>query len=248
MSVQKKWVLFYLAAFVIMVFLNYWSATNVGSVANNNQAIIQPAGFAFSIWGLIYILLLIWIIKIFFSKTGEEVARKAKFWPAANFLLNGLWILVFTAEWVALSTIVIIALLYTIVKIYLSMNHKSLHWFDRFPFSIYFGWVSVATIVNIFTLAVSTNNESIFGISELSWTLAVLAGVTIFAFIIGYYFKDWLYPLVIIWTYGGIYIENESAYTVLDILLVLSCVVLLVVTFVEGLKKVNIRKGKDSKQ
>lgn len=59
MAKTKKWSIGYLIAYALMIFLNYSSATNVGAVADQEQAIIQPAGFAFSIWGLIYILLFI---------------------------------------------------------------------------------------------------------------------------------------------------------------------------------------------
>ena len=72
MSSQKRWATGYLIAFIVMIFLNYWSGTNVGSVADANQAIIQPAGFTFSIWGLIYVLLFAWIIKLFFSGDGPS--------------------------------------------------------------------------------------------------------------------------------------------------------------------------------
>ena len=67
MSSQKRWATGYLIAFIVMIFLNYWSGTNVGSVADANQAIIQTAGFAFSIWVLIYVLLFASFINLFFS-------------------------------------------------------------------------------------------------------------------------------------------------------------------------------------
>ena len=50
MNTQKKWAEGYLAAFLVMIVMNYFIGTNVGSVADNNQPIIQLAGFAFSIW------------------------------------------------------------------------------------------------------------------------------------------------------------------------------------------------------
>lgn len=111
MPKQRIWAIAYLIAFGLMIFLNYWSATNVGIVADNNQAIIQPAGFAFSIWGLIYVLLFIWIIKRFFDNTWEgSLASRLTFWPILNFLLNGLWIVVFTQQWLVASTLVIAGL------------------------------------------------------------------------------------------------------------------------------------------
>lgn len=65
MNQSKKLGIVYLITFAIMIFLNYWSATNVGNVADANQPLLQPAGFAFSIWGFIYFLLFIWIIRAF---------------------------------------------------------------------------------------------------------------------------------------------------------------------------------------
>src|SRR5699024_10898759 len=114
MSSRKRWAAGYLIAFIVMIFLNYWSETNVGSVADANQAIIQPAGVAFCIWCLIYVLLFAWSIKLFFSGDGSVTARLTC-WPVLNFLLNGLWILVITQQWLGASVIVILGLLYALV-------------------------------------------------------------------------------------------------------------------------------------
>jgi hypothetical protein len=94
-----------------------------GRGANNNETIVQPAGFSFSIWGLIYILLFIWIIKAFFAKTWEEsVASRLEFCPIVNFMLNALWIIVFTQQRIFDSVIVIIALLYTLAEMYTTLT------------------------------------------------------------------------------------------------------------------------------
>src|SRR5699024_6799525 len=173
MSSQRKWATGYLITFMVMIFLNYWSGTNVGSVADANQAIIQPAGFAFSIWGLIYMLLFAWIIKLFFSGDGSVTAR-LKFWPVVNFLLNGLWILVFTQQWLWASVIIIAGLLYSLVKMYVVMTGAGRCVFDRLALSVYMGWVTIAAIVNIFALAVNNDVESFIGLGELPWTIIML--------------------------------------------------------------------------
>ena len=72
MKKQRKWVIVYLITFFIMIAINYISGSNIGSIANDEQAIIQPAGFAFAIWGLIYILILIWLIKLFKMGTIDK--------------------------------------------------------------------------------------------------------------------------------------------------------------------------------
>ena len=98
-----------------MIGMNYiigMSGLDVRDVANNNEAIVQPAGYAFSIWGLIYLLVFVWIINLFFSKKDKStITARLTFWPIANFLLNGAWIFAFTQEWVFVSVLIIVALL-----------------------------------------------------------------------------------------------------------------------------------------
>lgn len=211
MAKTKKWALGYLTAFISMIFLNYWSATDVGIVANQDQAIIQPAGFAFSIWGLIYLLLFIWIIRLFFvNQNGDSPVKRLTFWPILNFVLNGLWIIAFTQEWLLLSVLIIAALLITLIMIYSRITQVNTHWFNRVPFSIYFGWVTVATIVNIFTWVKAMNRTQVFGLSELTWTIIMLVAATGIAVWISLKFSDWIFPLVLIWSYSAILVEQDQ--------------------------------------
>ena len=73
MTRQKKWVLGYFTAFIVMIVMNYSAGSSVGEVADDNSTIIQPTGFAFSIWGLIYVLILFWMIRLFFSKKDQSL-------------------------------------------------------------------------------------------------------------------------------------------------------------------------------
>lgn len=248
MTTHRKWVIGYFIAFIVMVVMNYlvgMSGSDVASIANNNESIIQPAGFAFSIWGLIYILLFIWMIYLFFSKRDKSpITTRLKFWPILNFLLNGVWIFFFTQEWVLASVIVIVALLYTLAEIFTSITKTSDHWFDRFPFSIYFAWVTVATIVNIFTLATANNVDTILGMGELAWTIIVLIVAALIGSAIGLFFKDWLYPLVLIWPFVGIYVESGGEFTSLDVTLAgisLALVIVSIVVIVDKTKSLQTR-------
>lgn len=229
MSTQRKWAAGYLAAFIVMIVMNYFVGTNVGNVADNNQPIIQPAGFAFSIWGLIYILVFIWIIKQFFQKTWEDSpAYKLKYWPIINFLLNSAWILVFTQQMILASVIVIFSLLITLIIMHILITSQNYSWFDRFPYSVYFAWVTVASIVNVFQLTNDNNIDSIIGLDELTWTIIMLAAAGVIGVLTALYFKDWLYPLVIIWPLYAIYSENGSDYMNLNITLLIISIVLAV--------------------
>lgn len=233
MSLQKKWATGYLAVFIVMMVMNYFAGTTIGNVANNNQSIIQPAGFAFSIWGLIYLLIFIWIIKQFFQKNWENsIAYRLKYWPIINFLLNSAWILVFTQQMVLASVIVIFALLITLIIMHILITNHQYDWYDRFPYSIYFAWVTVASIVNVFQLTNDNNIDAVLGMDELTWTIIMLVAAALIGVITALYFKDWLYPLIIIWPLYGIYIENSNVYQSLNITLLIISGVLVVCSIV----------------
>lgn len=243
MSTQRKWVIGYFIAFVIMIIMNYSVGSSVGNVAEDNPTIIQPAGFAFSIWGLIYVLLLILMIKLFISKNDKtSITTHLKFWPILNFILNGLWIVAFTQQWMLVSTIIIAALLYTLAEMFSTISETNYRWFDRFPFSIYFAWVTLATIVNIFTLASANNVDTILGMDELTWTILVLIVAGIIGIAIAVLFKDWLYPLVLIWPLTAIYVESGDVSTLLNITLLIVSILLALVAIMVIINKIKSLK------
>lgn len=210
MTGKKQLGIIYTVTFLLMIFVNYITATDVGMVADEDPALIQPAGYVFSIWGIIYLLLFIWIIRLFFTKNDRNrVYESLRYWPIANFVLNGLWIIAFTQEWYLASVIIIIALLITLFVIYKYISHVSSYWFDRLPFSIYFGWGTVATIVNIVTWVKEMGIEEVLGFDEYQWTLALLIIGTMIAVFVSLVHRDWLYPLVFAWAYTGIILEND---------------------------------------
>lgn len=210
MTAKKRLGIIYSITFILMLVVNYFTATDVGMVADDNPAIIQPAGYVFSIWGVIYLLLAIWIVRIFLkNNTSDRVYESVHYWVVANFILNGLWIIAFTQLWYLASVIIIIGLLITLVVIYKKISHVSTSWFDRLPFSIYFGWVTVATIVNINTWVKQMGVEEVLGFDEYQWTLALLVIATGIAVFVSLVHLDWLYPLVFAWAYVGIILRND---------------------------------------
>lgn len=219
MTERKKLGLFYSIAYAIMIALNYWSATDVGMIADQDQVIIQPAGYVFSIWGLIYILLILWLIRLFtVDDNKDSIYDHLSYWPVANFILNGMWIIAFTQEWKLASVVIIIALLVTLLVIYEKIMKYRKHWFDRVPFSVYFAWGTVATIVNIVDWVNDLEIEEVLGLNEYQWTLILLVIATVIALIVALVNMDWIYPLVFVWTYVGIIIENENQLFLLTII------------------------------
>lgn len=240
MTRQMKWIIGYFIAFVIMIIMNYSAGSSVGNVADDNPTIIQPAGFAFSIWGLIYVLIFIWLIKLFFSKSDKTtVIERLTYWPIINFILNGVWIVVFTQQWMIISTVVILALLFTLFKMHTIISAGVYHWYDRLPFSIYFGWVTIASIVNIFTTFSNYNIESFLGMSELVWTITLVVAAALIGMFIAGFFNDWLYSLVLIWPFFGIYMASGDVSTGLNITLAAASLILVITAIIIISKKIK---------
>lgn len=82
--------------------------------------------------------------------------------------------------------------------------------FVKLPFSIYFGWITVATIANLTTLLVSVGWNG-FGLSQTVWAVAIIAIGAIIGIITILRNKDYPYGLVILWAYAGILIKHVSA-------------------------------------
>ena len=243
MTRQRKWVIGYFIAFVIMIIMNYSVGSSVGNVADDNPTIIQPAGFAFAIWGLIYILIFIWMIKLFFSKNDKtSVVERLTYWPIINFILNGVWIVTFTQQWMIISTIVILALLFTLFRMHAIISAEPYHWYDRLPLSIYFGWVTIASIVNIFTVFSSYNMESFLGMSELAWTIIAIVAAALIGVFIAWFFNDWLYPLVLIWPFFGIFMESGDISAGLNISLAATSLILVIVAVIIIFRKTKAMK------
>lgn len=242
MTDRKRWGIIYSVAFVIMVGVNYLVGGNVGNIANQDQAIIQPASYVFSIWGVIYVLLAIWIIRLFIRKDDPSpIYKSIHYWLVSNFALNAFWIVVFTQVWLIASTIVIIGLLITLIVIYKKLTRHGIHWFDRAPFSIYFGWVTVATIVNIIDTVNGQGIEELIGLNEYQWTLILLVIATLIALFVSLFHKDWLYPLIFAWAYIGIIIENENQLFLLTIISGAGVVFHLLASAIVGFDKMRSR-------
>ncbi|MFA5024651.1 MAG: TspO/MBR family protein [Patescibacteria group bacterium] len=208
-----------LVSYVIMVAVNASAillpiaGKQTGDVSNSYPNLFTPAGYAFSIWGLIYILLGIYVVYQFWQGKNEKVGLINRLF-IVNSLLNAAWIFAWHYDVIWLSVIIMAGLLITLIKIADILRVNKLtnkeSWLIRLPFSVYFGWITVATIANItvFLVKVGWNR---FGFSEIFWTITILlAGALIAAWRT---IKDRAvaYGLVPIWAYAAILYKHLAA-------------------------------------
>lgn len=201
--------------YVSMVYVNFLANSlplnnrSTGAVSDSYPNLFAPAGFTFSIWGVIYILLGGFLIYQFTRIDKRKVILLEKINPLfiLSSILNILWIVFWHYDYIGLSVIIMLGLFFTVMRIaFLAQPEK---FFVSKPFSVYFGWISIALIANISIFLVSINWNG-FGIPEYVWTVIVL----IFGAIIGTIRilkdNDIAYGLVFVWAYIGILSKHLS--------------------------------------
>ncbi|MGM0689221.1 MAG: tryptophan-rich sensory protein [Bacillota bacterium] len=212
--------------YLIMVVVNALASAlpingiTTGQVSDSYPDLFAPAGITFAIWGLIYILLAGYILYqfgIFQADKGvsrNELFQKIGIYFIISSLANALWIFAWHYDKIGLSLLLMIIILVCLILIasMLSKEEFSLQEkiFIRLPFSVYFGWITVATIANVTTYLVYINWGG-FGISEQAWMVLILfVGVAI-GIARMFKDKDVAYGLVFVWAYAGIWIKHSSS-------------------------------------
>ena len=217
-----------------------------GELSDAYPNLFVPIGLTFSIWALIYLLLGIFIfmqVKTFFTKeNGPTYVDKIGWLFVINGIANMLWIVAWHYQYVILSFVIMLVILGSLMAIYTRLNmsnsvlSSSEKWTAKLPFSVYLGWISIATIANATTVLVD-NNWSGFGISEEIWTVIMIGIGTLLGLFFLLKKRDWAYAAVIVWAFFGIYLKRSAAEPVYTSITTttLICMALLVVTGIVAL-------------
>ena len=177
-----------------------------------------PAGFTFSVWGVIYLALtlyVLYLLGLFRGKNpvNEPLLVKTAIVFSVSSLVNTGWIFAFHYGALALSALLTAFLLICLIDLRHIIAAESLTPREKFfvglPFSLYFGWVTVALIANITALLVGLGWNG-FGVSEPVWTIAILLVGAVIGVLATLRFRDPAYALVLVWAYGGILANHLS--------------------------------------
>lgn len=217
-----RWVT--LVAVLVNVFFNYYlnakpiSGKTIGDVSNQYPTLITPAGYAFSIWGIIYLSFIIYaIVQVLPSQQRRQVYNQLT-WPLiATSILSITWLISFSLEYIALSVLIISGMLLTAIILFGKAKQAVFRNEARFwvaiPFALYIAWLSVATIVNTSVWLKDMGWQG-GALGESPWTIGMLGVILVLSIVISYIFRDIVYPLVIAWATVAIYVarqnENES--------------------------------------
>lgn len=188
-----------------------------GGISDRFQVYFVPAGYVFSIWGLIYLGLIAFAVyQALPAQRDNPRLRRIGYLFALSCLANIAWLFLWHYEIFPLTLVAMLALLLLLIAIYLRLDigrarvPTAERWLVHVPFSIYLGWITVATIANVTSL-LDYLNWSGWGISPEAWTVIMLvAGVGI-ASAVSLTRGDVAYMLVIVWAFAGIAVKHAGA-------------------------------------
>lgn len=189
---------------------------NTGEISDRFDVYFTPAGYVFSIWGLIYIGLLAYVVYQALPAQRENPRlRRIGWWVVFGSLANTAWIFLWHYEVFPLTLVAMLVLLVTLIIAYLALgvNRTSVSTGERLavhlPFSIYLGWITVATVANV-TALLDYLQWNAWGISEVVWMWIILAAVLVIACAVNFMRRDIAYALVILWAVAGIGIKHAA--------------------------------------
>lgn len=213
---------------LLTIIFNYLSNTGIfngktiANVSKQYQNLFTPAGYAFSIWGVIYILLIafvIYTVRSLFnpSKTeADNFVEKIGWWFVVSCVANCVWILTWLYGYIGISVVVLsIALISLLFILMEALKYNSTHsqkWFINYPFQIYSGWVSVALIAAV--AAWLTKIEwSGLGLSEIMWTVILIIIASIIHLFMTWKMNAPVFAMVAVWALFAIAVANKMIST-----------------------------------
>ncbi|OHD54800.1 MAG: hypothetical protein A2Y33_02185 [Spirochaetes bacterium GWF1_51_8] len=201
------------------VFINYYAVTlplngkSTGQLSDELPNLFVPAGITFSIWGVIYLLQLAFIVyqiyKLFRSEETPVFFRKIGIFYPLTCIFNSIWIVTWHYQYVWLSLVIMVLLLASLCLIYIRLRAGleeftyRQQWMLQLPFSVYLGWITVATVANV-TAALVKHGWSGWGLSPVVWTIIVIAVCVLITSWVLYTRRDLGYAAVVEWALFGI--------------------------------------------
>lgn len=254
--------------FIVMIVVNAlaniipFNGLTTGEVSDSYPNLFAPAPLTFSVWGVIYVLLAGYILYQFGflcnkdSSFSKELIEKIGVLFTISSMANTGWMFVWHYKSIGISVVLMAVILVCLILINLNTAKSELSTrekiFIRLPFSIYFGWITVATIANVTAFFVSLGGNGYNWVLTIAVLIVglVIAGFTMFKN------QNLGYGIVVIWAYIGILIKHTSKsgfggqYPLIILVLILCIIVLLIaevyiaVTDKEKLKSFTLFKKK----
>lgn len=202
-------------AFLAMVTTNVLANTlpingqTTAEISDKQTVLFTPAGYVFSIWGVIYVLVGIWVfLQVKNRNTEHATTNKISLLFIVSCAFNIIWLLSWHYEYFVLSIVVMFLLLITLIMLYTQYPKSDARFGGRFPFSFYLGWISVASIAN--TAYTFKHYNISLGIDEAILTIILLIVAGALAIFIRSMSRDPYFAIVFVWAIIGIAARNTE--------------------------------------
>jgi hypothetical protein len=213
---KNKFVLINILTFIVTLVVNFL-ATNLPlnnlstkEISDSFDIYFVPAGYVFSIWGLIYLGLIGFIVFQALPKNRlNDHVLHIGIWFAVGNLANALWLVSFHYQQFALALGFMLILLVSLISIFLRLDigktkvTTSENWLVNVPFSLYLGWITVATIANATQLLYFIKWDG-FGIAPEIWFVIMLVAAVVISAMMSLTRRNILFAMVLVWAFTGI--------------------------------------------
>jgi len=206
-------------AFVAILAMNFlaqaadifpYTTTELGE---SRAIFFLPSGYVFAIWGVIYFGLGAYITyQLRPANYDKPLHEQISIFFIVSCIANVTWLILFLNNLIWESTVAMLVLLASLLAIYLRLNIGRVQvttlekWAVHIPFSIYLGWITVATVANFAAALYTSGNVTAFlGITADVWTVIMMAVAAVLAALMLIIRRDIAYALVVVWALMGIY-------------------------------------------
>lgn len=224
----KTLIIFNLVAFIATLIVNTLSNSlplngrTPAQLSDLYPNLFVPAGLTFSIWGIIYTWLLIFIIwqitALFSDKRLAKVAPiidKLSWLFVITCVLNIAWLFAWHWQFLLISVLVMLTLLLSLIRLNIQVGtgfskiNSTEKWLIHAPFGIYLGWISVATIANITAILIGNKWDG-WGLSAGNWAIIMVSIGFLIATAIVILRNNVFYGLAVIWALYGIMLKRGT--------------------------------------
>lgn len=225
---NKIYAVLNLLSVVAVIYVNYYSVlfgingNTVGSLSGRYDNLFTPASFAFSIWGIIFLSMVVFavyqFIDTFFLKRNQDMFEQIGYKFLVTNIGNCTWVFVWLYEWTGLSVLVMMVMLFCLLstvlqadrtKVFSSFVRSAFIWF---PIMIYAGWINVAMVANISAYLSKLGWEGGF-LTESQWAIALILIATLLNLAVLVRKGFWQFAIVGIWALFAIYSRHQANFS-----------------------------------
>lgn len=190
---------------------------NTGDISDRFKVFFVPAGYVFSIWGIIYIGFIAYaVFQVMPKQVNNHRLENISWLFIGSCIANVAWLFFWHYNIFSLTVVAMVSLLTLLILILLRLYPgrnsatASEKWCVDYPFSLYLGWITVATIANVSDVLYYYNWNA-FGVNPITWALIMLVVATVIVFAVYATRKDLVFSIPIIWAIVGIAIKFKGS-------------------------------------